>query len=188
VRVVLLCLIGVGSMKKKNRLIVRTVILAIVFIAVGYTFYTNFFANESGIVQAGDQAPNFILTDLEGNEVELEDYRGKGVFLNFWATYCEPCKDEMPAMDKKYKEYREKGVEILAVNVSEPKLTAESFADRYNLSFPVLLDKNNDVTNHYGVGPIPVTFLIDKDGKVIQKTEASLSEEVIDSYMKQIQP
>ncbi|TLS35631.1 thiol-disulfide oxidoreductase ResA [Pseudalkalibacillus caeni] len=174
---------------KKNRLVIRTVILAVVVIAVGYTFYANFFASDSGVIEEGDTAPNFILTDLKGNEVELEDYRGQGVFLNFWATYCEPCKEEMPAMDKVYQKYKDQGIEILAVNVTEPRLTAKTFVDRYNLSFPILLDKGNDVTNHYGVGLIPATFLINKDGEVVKKiVEGSLSEEKIENYMELIKP
>ncbi|RBW70341.1 thiol-disulfide oxidoreductase ResA [Bacillus taeanensis] len=173
---------------KKNRLIMRTSILVIIAIALGYTFFTTFLGDAHSPVKIGDQAPSFVLTDMNGKTVELEDYRGKGVFLNFWATYCEPCKAEMPAMDKNYQKYKDEGVEILAVNVNEPELTARRFVERYSLSFPILLDKSSEVFKAYGVGPIPTTFLIDKDGKVVDRYTESRSEEAIAQDMEQIKP
>lgn len=173
--------------KKKKRLIMRASILIIIVVAIGYTIYSSIF-NESKVVKAGDTAPDFHLQTLDGESVQLSDYKGKGVFLNFWATYCPPCKDEMPYMDNQYKQFKDKGVEILAVNVGEPALTAEKFAKRYDLSFPILMDGREEVYRAYGVKPIPATFLIDKDGKVIDKVTKGLTEEEIKEMMERIVP
>lgn len=173
--------------KKKKRLIMRTSVLLIIIVAIGYTIYSSAF-NENKVVKPGDEAPNFQLATLDGKTVELSDYRGKGVFLNFWATYCPPCKEEMPHMDTLYEEFQAKGVEILAVNVGEPPLTAQKFVERYDLSFPILMDEREEVYKAYGVKPIPSTFLIDKDGKVVDRVTKGLTEEEIREMMERIVP
>ncbi|MDH8001284.1 thiol-disulfide oxidoreductase ResA [Bacillus cereus] len=154
-------------MKKKNRFILRSLILLILLGAMVFTVYSNFFVNKEK-VKIGSTAPDFVLVDLEGNTHQLSDYRGKGVFLNFWATWCKPCEKEMPYMNKLYPEYKKKGVEILAVDADETEIAIKSFRDQYNLSFPMMVDKGNQVLNTYGVGPIPATYLIDKNGKVVK--------------------
>jgi peroxiredoxin len=139
-------------------------------------------------VNSGDQAPDFVLTDVNGNEVRLSDYKGKGVFLNFWGTWCKPCEREMPYMERQYKEYKKQGVEILAVNVGESNIAVQDFRDKYRLTFSIPLDKNRDVTRAYGIGPIPTTLTIDKNGKVIEKTSRSLSNDDIVKMMEKIKP
>lgn len=175
-------------MKKKKRLVFRSVLLFIIAIAVGYTFYNNVFHDKSGSVQKGEKAPDFELTDLQGNKVKLSDYKGKGVFLNFWGTWCKPCQREMPYMQKQYEEYRKQGVEILAVNVGESNVSVSNFAKRYHLTFPIPLDSSREVTKAYGIGPIPTTFLVDKDGTIIEKTSESLPNKTIKEFMEKIKP
>lgn len=174
-------------MKKKNRFIIRLTLLIIFALAIGYMLYSNF-NSDAGVVGPGDMAPDFRLTTLAGDEVQLSDYRGQGVFLNFWATYCPPCEEEMPYIESQYHEFKDKGVVVLTVDVGEPKLTVESFVKRHNLSFPVLLDQREEIIKLYGIGPIPVTFLIDKDGKVIDRVTKGLTEEEIRNMMLTIQP
>lgn len=154
-------------MKKRKRLAIRIVILLVLFGALGYTLYVNFFVSKDK-VKVGSVAPDFVLVDMQGNKHQLSDYRGKGVFLNFWATWCKPCEKEMPYMNQLYPEYKKKGVEILAVDADETNVAVDSFMKRYNLKFPVMIDKDNEVINTYGVGPIPATYLIDKNGKVVK--------------------
>jgi peroxiredoxin len=173
---------------KKKRLWFRSALLAILVIAIGYTIYNSIFEESGTYIKKGDKAPNFVLTDLNGNRVELEDYRGKGVFLNFWGTWCKPCEREMPYMQRQYETYKEQGVEILAVNVSETNVSVKNFADRYRLTFPIPMDKQREVTKAYGIGPIPTTILIDKNGKVVGRTSESLSEKKIISFMEKIKP
>lgn len=174
--------------KKRKRFVMRSSILGAIVILLGYVFYTNFISDEKTLIREGDIAPNFVLTNLEGETVELEDYRGQGVFLNFWGTYCPPCEREMPYMDSQYQEFKDRGVEILAVNVGESDLVTERFVKRHNLSFPILKDPNKSVVDYYGVGPLPATFLIDEHGEVVRVIEGGMTEEHIKEYMEEIAP
>lgn len=116
----------------------------------------------------GGPAPPFILNDLEGRPVNLADYQGKVVLLTFWATWCEPCKKEMPEIQASYEEYKDRGVMILAVNFGENQKSAKPFVDQLGLTFPVLLDKKVGVASRYGVVSLPVSFFIDTNG-IIQE-------------------
>ena len=115
-------------------------------------------------------APDFTLEDLEGRSVSLKDLRGKVVFLNFWATWCVPCRREMPAMEQLHREYRGRGLAILAVDFRESKAQVKSFMDELRLTFPALLDAKGEVTFDYSARALPVTYLVDRDGKILWKT------------------
>ncbi|OEH93528.1 thiol-disulfide oxidoreductase ResA [Bacillus solimangrovi] len=172
---------------KQRRLVVRTVILLVLASALGFTFYTNFFANNE-IVKKGEKAPDFILENLQGEKVQLSDYEGKGIFLNFWGTWCKPCEKEMPYMENLYPEYSAKDVEILAVNVGESKLAVEKFKERFGLSFPILLDKDGEVVDAFGINPLPTTVLLNKEHEVVDTITGTLTEEMIRAHMERIKP
>lgn len=112
---------------------------------------------------------DFELTDINGNLKRLSSYRGKLVFLNFWATWCGPCRIEMPSMQRLYNELNKDGFEIIAVDLMEDKKVVKKFLDQNKLTFPVLLDKNGQVGTLYGVRSIPTTYLIDKNGYIIAR-------------------
>jgi peroxiredoxin len=173
---------------KKRRLIVRTVILIVLAAAVGYTLYANFTKDEVQKVAIGEKAPDFELVDLNGEKHRLSDYEGQGVFLNFWGTFCKPCEKEFPYIDNQYKQFKDKGVQVLAVDVGESEFAVTKFAERHQLTFPIVIDTQGDVMTAYGVNPLPVTFLIDKDGKVVKSYTGQLTEAVIKDFMEQIQP
>ncbi|WP_050182508.1 thiol-disulfide oxidoreductase ResA [Domibacillus robiginosus] len=162
--------------KKKQRHISRTIVLAILFIAVFYALYNNLTKETRGTLQKGDEAPDFVLTDSSGEQYQLSDYQGKGVFLNFWATWCEPCKKEMPNMEKIAKEYKGQ-VEVLAVNIGESEFQVNNFVEQYSLTFPILIDTGREVQKVYNVNPLPVTFMISPDGKVEDIIVGGLVEE-----------
>lgn len=178
---------GVKMRKKNGRVFLRGAILLIMLTAIGYTLYLNFF-KEKDPVSVGSIAPNFSLETFEGERVQLKDYRGKGVFLNYWGTWCKPCEKEMPYMEKGYKYFKEKGLEILAINIGESNLAVDSFKSKYHLSFPILMDRESVVTGLYGIGPIPTTFLIDKNGKVLKVITGSMTQEDILKNMELIKP
>jgi len=117
--------------------------------------------------RVGRLAPDFVLRTLDGRDVRLSDYRGHVVFLNFWATWCGPCKVEMPAMERLYQDYRRQGFVILAVS-SDPEGAAvtKPFRDSLELSFPIAHDPEMVVGRMYGVRTLPVTFLIARDGMI----------------------
>jgi peroxiredoxin len=114
--------------------------------------------------QVGGLAPPFTLNDLKGRPVSLADYKGKVVLLNFWATWCEPCRKEMPEIQTAYEQFQDRGLVVLAVNFGENLDPAVSFVHHGNLTFPVLLDRKASVAERYGVINLPVTFLIDPEG------------------------
>ncbi len=118
----------------------------------------------------GNVAPDFTLTDMHGQKVSLSQFRGKVVVLNFWATWCPPCREEMPSMERLYRKYQDKGLVMLAVNVEENgKQAVENFLQKNPHSFPILLDSENVAQNGYGVFRFPESFIIDRNGVVVEK-------------------
>jgi peroxiredoxin len=154
---------------------------------VGYKIYSNFFTEKTAI-KVGATAPDFVLTDLNGKTHRLSDYRGKGVFLNFWGTWCKPCEKEMPYINRQYQIYKKQGVEVLAVNVGEPKLSVQKFVDRFGLTFPVVIDREDQVMDAYDIDQLPATFLIDKNGTIKKIITGTMTEEMVQQYMESIKP
>lgn len=173
---------------KKRRLIIRTVILLVLAAAVAYTVYANFTKDEIQKVEMGEKAPDFVLEDMNGKKHRLSEYEGKGVFLNFWATWCKPCEKEMPAINSQYEKFKDQGVEVLTVNVGESKLAVNKFLDRHDLTLPVVIDSNTEVQAAYGINPLPITFLIDKDGKAVKVFKGEMTEEMVKEFMEEIKP
>ncbi|WP_394237331.1 thiol-disulfide oxidoreductase ResA [Niallia oryzisoli] len=173
---------------KKKRLIIRSLILGIMFVAVIYTLYANFTKDTAGDLKVGDKAPDFVLSDMEGNKHQLSDYQGKGVFLNFWGTWCKPCEREMPYMNNQYKVYKDQGVEILAVNVGEPDFSINKFVQKHKLVFPILKDSNKNVLTLYSIKPLPTTMLVDPTGTIVAIETGELSEFRIKEMMESIRP
>ncbi|KHE67743.1 TlpA disulfide reductase family protein [Halobacillus sp. BBL2006] len=121
-------------------------------------------------LKVGEKAPDFSLETLDGQTVKLSDYKGKKVFLNFWATWCPPCQEEMPEMEKFHKEYG-KEVEVLAINgtAAEENIgVVKEYVEEGGYTFPVLLDKELETTNTYQAISIPTTYFIGTDGVVQQ--------------------
>jgi len=127
------------------------------------------FWGDLGVVRIDEKlaAPSFTLKDLNGKEVKLEDHRGKIVFLNFWATWCPPCREEMPSMEKLYTEFKDRDFTMLAVDLGEETGKVRAFKERFRLSFPILLDTDSRVGLRFGVWSIPTTYLIDREGHII---------------------
>ncbi|OGX80366.1 redoxin domain-containing protein [Exiguobacterium sp. SH3S2] len=137
-------------------------------------------AGNDGRVEAGDDAPNFKLVSLDGaTMVERETYDGKGMLLNFWGTFCEPCEKEMPVVQDNYATLQNMGVDFWAVNVGETPLRVDNFINDLGveLDYPILMDTRSEVEKAYGIYNLPVTFVIDADGKVIEKYEGELTKE-----------
>ncbi len=174
--------------KKKKRLVTRTIILVILALAIGYTVYGTATKDKVELVAVGSEAPNFTLVDLNGEKHKLSDYRGQGVFLNFWGTWCKPCEKEMPAMNNQYQVFKDLGVQTLAVNIAQTDFEVQNFVDKYGLTFPVVIDKTKSVMTAYNVGNLPATVLIDPDGKVVKITTGEMTEANIASYMELIKP
>lgn len=132
-------------------------------------------------LRIGVKAPDFELENLSGEKVKLSDYRGKKVILNFWATWCPPCKKEMPAMEKFYQKAGD-DVEILAVNI-DPQYNVKEFTDKLGITFPILLDKKDEVNSAYSVMTIPTTYFINEEGLITNKYLTSMTEDIMKEYI-----
>jgi peroxiredoxin len=118
--------------------------------------------------QRGFQAPDFELIDTTGKTYRLSDLRGRPILLNFWASWCSPCKAEMPAMQQVYRQFQDQGFVVLAVNSTsqDSRNSALSFADQLGLSFPILWDDQGVVSDLYQIKALPSTFFIDQEGTI----------------------
>lgn len=111
-------------------------------------------------------APNFTLPSIDGANLRLSEYRGDVVMVNFWATWCGPCRQEMPLLDKMYKRYKKAGFTLLGVNVEKDRAKAQRVAKQLNVSFPILFDSAQQVVDAYKVGSMPSTVLVDRNGNI----------------------
>jgi peroxiredoxin len=124
-----------------------------------------------GIVKLHRLPPpaDFVLTDLNGRQVRLSDFRGKVVFLNFWTTWCPQCRVELPALDKLNRRFGDRAFVMLAVSLGEPKGKVSQFVKRRKLGFRVLLDTDGRVGRRFGIHSIPTSFIIDPSGAMVGK-------------------
>jgi len=119
-------------------------------------------------IKGDKKAPDFSLKDLTGKKVEIKDYKGKIIFLNFWATWCVPCKEEMPSLEVLHERFKGEKFVLLTVSVDYEGLkVVHGFLDKHSYTFPVLLDPNGETLDLFEVKGIPTTFIIDKKGRII---------------------
>jgi len=154
--------------------------MAAMLVLIGFALYQT---GETEAVEIGQTAPDFELSTLDGGKIRLSELRGKGVLINFWASWCKPCRDEMPAIQRVYDLHKDKGLEVLAVNIAETAVTVDGFVRHLDLSFPILLDQNREVTRLYGIGPIPSSIFVSPEGKVVRKVTGQMEESQIESMV-----
>lgn len=111
------------------------------------------------------QASDFTLLDVDGNSHRLSDYRGKVMIVNFWATWCPPCREEMPSLQRAWDQVRDEGIVVLAIDVGENREAVSAFLGRVPMDFPFLLDERADVTTRWPVKGLPTTFVLDTKGR-----------------------
>ena len=122
-------------------------------------------------LRVGSPAPELRLVDLAGKEISLADLRGQVVFVNFWGTWCAPCRTEAPSLERLYQKLRGEGFEILAVSIDAPGASKEieAFRDEFGLSFPILLDPHKRIYEAYSATGVPETFMIGSDGRLVER-------------------
>jgi len=130
-------------------------------------------------------APDFNLVNLEGETIQLEDFRGKPILLNFWASWCAPCRLEMPTFQSRYDKFAGE-LAVVAINNGEDLEDVKVFTDEFNLTFDVLLDPKADVQLLYQVHAYPTTFLIDHDGVIRIRHIGLITEEQLNFYLQEL--
>ncbi|NOZ36808.1 MAG: TlpA family protein disulfide reductase [Gammaproteobacteria bacterium] len=114
-------------------------------------------------------APALVLTDINGVKHDIRDYRGKPVIINFWATWCPPCRRELPSMNRAWGKIKAEGIVMLAVGVGEDKDSVVDFMTDYPIDFTVLLDSQAEVSAHWPVDALPTTFVLDRQGRLVYR-------------------
>lgn len=157
-----------SSLARSNRLVIVLVSVAILALAFGVVWLQS---AKYEPLTVGKVAPDFNLPDLNEKEIRLSDYRGKVVFLNFWATWCKPCREEMPSMEILYKNFEKDGLVILAVSIDRvtTKKDIPPFVKALNLSFPILIDSWGQTDKRYKLMGVPETYIIDQEGILREK-------------------
>jgi cytochrome c biogenesis protein CcmG/thiol:disulfide interchange protein DsbE len=142
----------------------------------------------AGGVGIGQAAPGFTLPDANGHQVTLGSFRGHPVIINFWASYCQPCQDELPLLEGFYQQHQAQGLVILGINEGEPVSIMSDYAQRYKLSYPVLADRtlqfNSDAS--YNPALLPRTYFIDKQGIVRAVSNGELSPQILQADYQKI--
>ncbi|UCB44943.1 MAG: TlpA family protein disulfide reductase [Spirochaetota bacterium] len=150
---------------KRTALLLLVIIILLPFLS--YADDTDYFS-AVGVIRIDPlEAPDFTLKSLDENDTSLSDFKGKVVFLNFWATWCGPCRAEVKDIDKLYETLKDEDFTVMAVDMQESKKSVTSFMSKYDVDFPVYLDKTGNVTSQYGVTFIPTTYIINPEGMVV---------------------
>lgn len=187
-------------MARKKRVIL-SIIVFIVLLVAAYAGYralsggtpSDSLKQQEGISSGGSQkikAEDFSMTDQHGNQVKLSDMKGKPIVLNFWASWCPPCKEEMPTFDKLSTELKGK-VEFMMVDLvdgqKENSSDGKAYIDQKGFKFPVYFDAKQEGANTYQVYSIPTTLFIDKDGYLVHRTEGAIDEVMLRDAIEKIQ-
>lgn len=142
----------------------RFLFLARCAVAFGMAFAVS--AAPAALPAIGQAAPDFTLKSTSGQNLRLRELRGEVVLINFWATWCGPCRQEMPALNKIHEQYRRAGFTLLGVNIDDDPAAARDMARKLGVGFPVLLDTDKRVSRLYDVDTMPATLIVDRNGKI----------------------
>ncbi len=167
-----------GTYKKQ----IQFAILLILLVIAGLTVASSL-TKESKYPKVGETAPDFKLVSLDGKSHSLSENKGKVVVVNFWATYCEPCRHEMPAIQNQAEKWKSNDVAVIGVNIAEKRFIVQSFIDQIGVKFPILLDDQEEIRRRYGVREYPTTFFIGNDGKIKTIKVGWMDESFIESTL-----
>ncbi len=133
--------------------------------------------------RVGRLAPDFTLTDLEGNSVTLSDFRGNAVFINFWATWCPPCRAEMPEIEAIYQEYKDKDVVVIGVDLLEAEDVVRQYVQKGGFSWVFVFDTTGEVADNYAITAIPTSFFLDKEGIIQAVNIGAMTKRAMESQL-----
>ncbi|WP_276351753.1 redoxin domain-containing protein [Cohnella caldifontis] len=171
---------------KRYRKPIQYIVLFLVLLIGGYAVGHTLFAS-TAVLKTGDEPPAFKLLSLDGSVHDSAEYAGKPLIINFWGTFCPPCRDEMPALQNVYERWQDKGVQLVGINLSEDKLSVESFARQVGAHFPILLDRNRQTEKRFGLKQYPTTFFVYPNGKIEAiLIGGPLTEEQIEAHIEKL--
>lgn len=172
--------------KGRNRLVSIGLAVVVVGVVAFFVARATFGGSSSGVVKPGNSAPAILLPGLNGNQISLASYRGKVVLVNFWATWCPPCQAEMPNLAQVYQQRKGEGFEILGVDQGESQDTVAGYLksnQSKSYDWTIALDHTDKVSQDYGVYTLPTSFLIDRDGKIVQIWNTQVSQSSLDKAL-----
>jgi len=179
--------------QKNSKKLKATVIFLLAMLIAGFTIFlaigvmgTTTATSRSGKELVGKKAPSFVAPKVGGQLVSLENYKNKPLVLNFWASWCPPCRDETPGMERIWRKYEDQGVVILGINVQDGEKEAERYISEFGITFSNALDLDGSITVDYGVTGLPVTFFIDNDSVVTGRWVGSISEDRLDNWVSNL--
>ena len=179
--------------QKNSKKLKATVIFLLAMLIAGFTIFlaigvmgTTTATSRSGKELVGKKAPSFVAPKVGGQLVSLENYKNKPLVLNFWASWCPPCRDETPGMERIWRKYEDQGVVILGINVQDGEKEAERYISEFGVTFSNALDLDGSITVDYGVTGLPVTFFIDNDSVVKGRWVGSISEDRLDNWVSNL--
>lgn len=139
-------------------------------------------------VNTGNVARDFTLETVDGSKVSLEDHRGQVALINFWATWCPPCRAEIPDLESTYLERREDGFVVLGVNVEESRAVVQQFMDEMEMTYPVLLDEGGEVMQTYRANGLPMSVIVDAAGVIRVRHVGFLTASQLEDYLAELMP
>jgi len=170
---------------KRKVIIFALMVVVVAGLLLLAKFKGKFPAHTASVAVKGHDSPDFVLADLQGHAVKLSDLRGKVVVLNFWATWCPPCKEEIPWFVELQKRYGAQGLQIVGVSMDDgDQKDVEKFAAENAINYPILLGKDNVAEQYGGIDRLPTTFYIDRNGIVTDRVFGQLGREEIEQNVR----
>ncbi len=142
--------------------------------------------NKGRGLDVGNLAPDFVLKHSDGKTSKLSDWHGRPIVMNFWATWCAPCQEEMPALVEAYRTHSADGLIMVGVNAQESAEQAKKFVDKFQMPFPVVLDSRGEVMQLYMVRGLPTTIFIDREGRIAARYAGLLNRKLLDEFVSKI--
>ena len=141
---------------------------------------------QSGFTRVQKPAPEFTLSNFDGGDIALSDYLGQPIVINFWASWCPPCREEAPLLERVWRDYRDDGVMFLGVDIQDGEESGMRFLEQYDITYPNGLDKDGRVTIDYGVIGLPVTFFVNREGIIERRWVGALREKRLVAWIDEL--
>jgi thiol-disulfide isomerase/thioredoxin len=163
-------------------------ILVIVFISFTLSACVDSDGTKESVIEgvSSDKFPPFKITSLDGQLIDIEKFQGNVVVVNFWASWCGPCKKEAKELEAVYKAYKTRGVKFAGIAVDDTEKAARGFLKRYDVTYPNALDSDNALSARYKIFAIPTTYVIDKDAVIRFKRQGSISRDMLEREIKKL--